>query len=147
MLCCWWLSYKWCRIVVLCCCEETYRKSMVPCVTLWFPLFILTSQLTLLVSKIALTLCTTDHFLHNYLFLKKESVRTTKAVLDFVVCMSTSCLDWLQLKHGDLKVSSTQLIYTVLCKDQMAAWVTTKNPWKEFLISHFYLKCLLLDQT
>lgn len=61
--------------------------------------------------------------------------------------MSTSCLQWLQLKHGDLKVSSTQPIYTALCKDQMAACVTTENPREEFLINHFYLKCLSLDQT
>lgn len=60
---------------------------------------------------------------------------------------STPCLYWFQLKHGDLKVSSTQPVYTVLCKDQMAACVTVENPIEEFLINHFCLKCLSLDQT
>lgn len=61
--------------------------------------------------------------------------------------MSASCLYWLRLKHGDLKVISTQPIYTELCKDQTPAPVTSENPREEFLINHFYLKYLLLDQT
>lgn len=73
-----------------------------------------------------------------------RSVCEAKGLEAIVFWMSTAYLYWLQVKFGDLKVSSTRLIYTVLCKDQMPACVQL-NPGKEFLINHYYLRCLISD--
>lgn len=74
------------------------------------------------------------------------NVNVTKTVLGSIIWISPLVDIGFNSSMGDVKVSSTQPIYTVLCKDQMPVCVTVENPKEEFLINHFYFKCLLLDQ-